>query len=93
MVGPLISQTQQQRLQMVLAPQLRQSLAFLQLPILELRGLIQQELEQNPTLEERASASDPIEVEEPVLEPRDEAVQDFGEEYEVLAQIDDDWNA
>ncbi len=95
MVGPYLSQTQtqQQRLQMVLAPQLRQSLEFLQVPLLELRSLVQQELEQNPTLEERLADSDRIEVETPALEPKDEeSVKDFGEEYELLAQIDDDWN-
>ncbi len=91
MVGPYLSQTQQQRLQMVLAPQLRQSLEFLQVPALELRALIQQELEQNPTLEERLPDTDPIELEPPLLEPQDDAVKDFGEEYEMLAQLDDDW--
>ncbi|MBA4386756.1 MAG: RNA polymerase sigma-54 factor [Verrucomicrobia bacterium] len=43
---------QSQQLQMILAPQLRQSLEMLQLPILELRTMIQKELEQNPTIEE-----------------------------------------
>lgn len=38
--------------QQILAPQLQQSLAFLQAPTLELRALVAQELEQNPTLEE-----------------------------------------
>lgn len=37
---------------MILAPQLRQSLDMLQLPLLELRALIQKEMEQNPTIEE-----------------------------------------
>lgn len=37
---------------MVLAPQLRQSLEMLQVPVLELRSLIQKEMEQNPTLED-----------------------------------------
>lgn len=78
-------------MQMVLAPQLRQSLELLQVPMLELHHLVQLELEQNPTLEERLSDNEPIEVETPALEPKDEAVKDFGEEYEVLAQLDDDW--
>lgn len=38
----------------VLAPQLQQSLALLQAPTLELQALVQQELEQNPLLEETA---------------------------------------
>src|SRR4026208_2334698 len=36
----------------VLAPQLQQSLALLQAPTLELKALVEQELEQNPVLEE-----------------------------------------
>src|SRR3954467_292928 len=39
-------------LQQVLAPQLQQSLALLQAPTLELKALVEQELEQNPVLEE-----------------------------------------
>src|SRR4051812_11728683 len=39
-------------LQQVLAPQLQQSLALLQAPTLELKALIEQELQQNPVLEE-----------------------------------------
>lgn len=76
---------------MVLAPQMRQSLEFLQVPMLELRSLVQQELEQNPTLEERLADNERIDLEGPELVPQDEAIKDFGEEYEVLAQLDDDW--
>ena len=93
MAGPLLSQTQQQRMQLVLAPQLRQSLELLQVPTLEMRSLIQQELEQNPTLEELIAENDHVEVETPQLEPKDEAAKDFGEEYEMLAQLDDEWQA
>jgi RNA polymerase sigma-54 factor len=38
----------------VLAPQLQQSLALLQAPVLELRAMVAQELQQNPVLEELA---------------------------------------
>jgi RNA polymerase sigma-54 factor len=41
-------------LQQVLAPQLQQSLALLQAPTLELKALVEQELQQNPVLEEVA---------------------------------------
>jgi RNA polymerase sigma-54 factor len=37
---------------MTLAPQLRQSLEMLQLPLMELRAAIQQEMETNPTIED-----------------------------------------
>src|SRR5580765_7181658 len=40
---------------LVLAPQLQQSLALLQAPTLELKALVEQELQQNPVLEEAAS--------------------------------------
>src|SRR6187397_103192 len=42
-------------LQQVLAPQLQQSLALLQAPTLELKALVEQELQQNPVLEELAA--------------------------------------
>src|SRR5579885_191982 len=49
-VGLQLSQRLTQSL--VLAPQLQQSLALLQAPVLELKALVEQELEQNPVLEE-----------------------------------------
>lgn len=42
-------------LSQVLAPQLQQSLALLQAPCLELKALVEQELQQNPLLEEVAA--------------------------------------
>jgi RNA polymerase sigma-54 factor len=44
--------SQQMKLMQVLAPQLQQSLHLLQAPTLELKALVEQELEQNPLLEE-----------------------------------------
>src|SRR5881628_1623386 len=44
--------SQKMALTQVLAPQLQQSLALLQAPTLELQALVQQEMEQNPVLEE-----------------------------------------
>ena len=44
--------SQKLALQQVLAPQLQQSLALLQAPTLELKALVDQELSQNPVLEE-----------------------------------------
>ena len=41
---------------LVLAPQLQQSLALLQAPMLELKALVEQELQQNPVLEEVPAA-------------------------------------
>lgn len=51
--------SQRMALQTVLAPQLQQSLALLQAPTLELKALVEQELQQNPVLEElQASESE-----------------------------------
>ncbi|MBM3841621.1 MAG: RNA polymerase factor sigma-54 [Verrucomicrobia bacterium] len=44
--------SQRMALSQVLAPQLQQSLALLQAPTLELKALVEQELQQNPVLEE-----------------------------------------
>jgi RNA polymerase sigma-54 factor len=52
--------SQKMALAQVLAPQLQQSLALLQAPTLELQALVQQEMEQNPVLEEESN----VEVEE-----------------------------
>ena len=48
--------SQKMALSQVLAPQLQQSLALLQAPTLELKALVEQELQQNPVLEEVAAA-------------------------------------
>lgn len=74
-------------MQLVLAPQLRQSLELLQAPILELRSLVQQEVEQNPTLEEQPQETEQIDVESQTAE---EAAE-FDDEFERLVQIDDEW--
>jgi RNA polymerase sigma-54 factor len=47
--------SQRMTLSQVLAPQLQQSLALLQAPVLELRAMVAQELQQNPVLEELAT--------------------------------------
>ena len=57
-----MQQVQNLSMQQVLAPQLQQSLHILQAPMLELRNLIQQEIQTNPVLEE--------EITEPSIEER-----------------------
>jgi len=57
--------SQRMTLSQVLAPQLQQSLALLQAPTLELKAMVEQELQQNPVLEELAAA-------EPTQEEREE---------------------
>ncbi len=55
--------------QMVLSPQLQQSLALLQAPVLELRALVEQELELNPMLEDSS-------ITEVTAEERDQRAED-----------------
>jgi len=77
---------------MVLAPQLRQSLEMLQLPILELRTMIQQEIEKNPTLEEVPTEVEPVEIAPPDAGLTTEAKElNFDKEFEALAKLDEEW--
>ena len=81
---------------MILAPQLRQSLEMLQLPMMELRAVIQQEMETNPTIED---VTDPHEVsvdsEQPVVAAtaQDDAPLDFDKDKDIdaLAKLDEEW--
>lgn len=89
MSGGYLSQIQTQRQMQVLAPQLRQSLELLQVPMLELRTLVRQEMEQNPTLEEQPMEMDRIEVEPEAA--KEKADEEFDREFDELARIDDEW--
>jgi len=82
-----MQQSQNLSLQQVLAPQLQQSLLILQAPLLELRNLVQQEMETNPVLEELA---DPPKSEEE-NEPEAAADENFKEEFDKLAKLDEEW--
>jgi RNA polymerase sigma-54 factor len=78
-----LSQTQNLSQTQVLAPQLQQSLQILQVPMLELRNLIQQEIETNPTIE--------IESTEPTIEDKQREQDEFQEEFDRLAKLDEEW--
>src|SRR5690606_37901674 len=58
-----LQQVQKQSQQLVLAPQLRQSLKNLQVPALDLRAAIQEELQSNPLLEELPMDTPSLEAE------------------------------
>jgi RNA polymerase sigma-54 factor len=73
--------------QMRLAPQMQQSLQVLQAATLELRALIQQELNENPVLE---METDEVSLEEQGLD-KDGEQDDFNDEFTALAALDDDW--
>src|SRR2546421_1791283 len=87
MAGQGMHQTQNLALQHVLSPQLQQSLLILQTPLLELRNLVQQEMETNPVLEELPD--------EPGADERSEAEpssdDNFKDEFEKLASLDEEW--
>src|SRR5437899_10601378 len=87
MAGQGMHQTQNLALQHVLSPQLQQSLLILQTPLLELRNLVQQEMETNPVLEELSA--------EPGADQRNEAEpsgdDNFKDEFEKLASLDEEW--
>src|ERR1043166_4652152 len=78
-----MSQVQTLSQQQVLAPQLQQSLQILQVPMLELRNLIQQEIQTNPCVEE--------EITEPSVEDRLREQEEFKEEFDRLAKLDEEW--
>src|SRR5438309_1510525 len=87
MAGPGMHQSQNLSLHQVLAPQLQQSLLILQAPLLELRNLVQQEMETNPVLEELPN--------EPDADERSDADtaadEKFKEEFDQLAKLDEEW--
>jgi len=68
---------------LVLAPQLQQSLALLQAPTLELKALVEQELQQNPVLEEASAA----EMETQEKEERDSEKMEAADPAEPPADL------
>src|SRR5216117_1184498 len=87
MAGQGMQQTQNLALHQILSPQLQHSLLILQTPLLELRNLVQQEMETNPVLEELPD--------QPATDERSEAEpsadENFNDEFEKLASLDEEW--
>jgi RNA polymerase sigma-54 factor len=69
-----LRQVQKQTQNLVLAPQLRQSLKILQVPTLELRSAILEELQTNPLLEEIGSNDESLDSNE--VEPSPDELQE-----------------
>ena len=82
-----MQQRQSLALQQVLSPQLQQSLLILQTPLLELRNLVQQEMETNPVLEDLPEDSGADERSEAEASADD----NFKDEFEKLASLDEEW--
>jgi RNA polymerase sigma-54 factor len=99
MSGPGLNQSfhQRQTQQLVLAPQMRQSLKILQVAALDLRATIQEELQSNPTLEELPMDDVSLEKEagngEDKSTPSGDAREemDFSKDFQVLEKIGQDW--
>ncbi|HWA27100.1 MAG TPA: RNA polymerase factor sigma-54 [Lacunisphaera sp.] len=100
MSGPGLNQSFQQRQtqQLMLAPQMRQSLKILQVAALDLRATIQEELQANPTLEEMPM--DDVSLEKTATsgdeksghdedDPRE--AMDFSKDHQILERIGQDW--
>ncbi len=68
-----LRQVQKQTQNLVLAPQLRQSLKILQVPALELRSAILEELQTNPLLEELGNNDESLDAEE--VEPSPDEIE------------------
>lgn len=78
----------------MMSPQMQQALRLLQLPILELSQKIEQELLQNPVLEEVPPEEVPVpEAEEPSETPTESPNEEvsFDKEFDRLAKLDDEW--
>ncbi len=97
-----LQQVQKLKQSLVLAPQLRQSLKILQVPALELRNVILEELQANPVLEElsnndislEAQAEEPKENDEsdgPFQDPGDNGHLEFSNDFKVLKKLGEDW--
>lgn len=86
---------QRQTQQLVLAPQLRQSLKILQVAALDLRTTIQEELQSNPALEELPLDMISIEEKSDNGEPEEKEggkeELEFDESFEILNKLNDEW--
>src|SRR5262252_80688 len=87
MVAQGMQQRQSLALQQVLSPQLQQSLLILQTPLLELRNLVQQEMETNQVLEELPEDPSPADR----SDAEASADENFKNEFEKLASLDEEW--
>lgn len=104
MAGPGFSQnlSQRQTQSLVLAPQLRQSLKILQVAAMDLRTVIQEELQANPTLEEQPMEGVSLDTPSSDDSEHDSSSNhddsqsggdemDFSKEFDILTKLDQDW--
>lgn len=68
-------------LQQTLSPQMQQSLQVLQAPVLELRNLVEQELQVNPVLEEEVPERDEVA----------ESADEWDADLQEVSRLDEEW--
>src|ERR1700746_3773285 len=87
---------------LILAPRMIQSMEILQLPIMALQERIEQELQENPVLEQKETATDESseetegeptssEVQEPAEPAKEEAAAENNDEFEYLEAFSREW--
>ncbi|MCK5708119.1 MAG: RNA polymerase factor sigma-54 [Candidatus Aureabacteria bacterium] len=84
--------------QLVMSPQMQQAIKILQLPLMELRATVQEELNTNPVLEETQKEEGSIDTTIENItqtvdkkEPDDGTNDTFKEEFEKLKKLDEEW--
>ncbi len=93
-IDQLQSLVQKPIITIMMSPQMQQAIRLLQLPILELSQKIEQELLQNPVLEEVAAEEVPVsEAEEASETPTESPSEEvsFDKEFDTLSKLDDEW--
>ena len=90
-----LHQVQKQTQNLVLAPQLRQSLKILQVAALDLRNVIVEELQSNPALEELPIEGISLEETEGMNEDNGKDTSkeelEFNDDFEILNHLEGDW--
>jgi len=79
---------------LILSPQMQQAIKILQLPLMELRADIQQELATNPLLEEQLDSESNHQLltdQEKHKENDTQKEIDFKEEFDKLSKLDEEW--
>jgi RNA polymerase sigma-54 factor len=93
-------QLQKQTQKLIMSPQMQQAIHLLQLPLMELNTLIEQEMVENPILEEtsqeEANSSEQTEStenndEEILPATEGDSELDFDKEFDTLSRLDDEW--
>lgn len=83
---------QRQVQKLILSPQMQQAIYLLQLPLMELRQFLQQQLIQNPVLEEVEEMEPSLSEEESLAElGKEDYESDMQEEMERMARFDQEW--